>query len=120
MIVKGIELMQMIADGKIKDRKIITRHCSTGDIVNYIFEDNEIKLLDAKKPSIFDVLGLITILTSDFEILEDKTDEIEEYHTKYSERCIDIEVRKKLNEIIRAVNKLNKQDTSKDENCMTE
>lgn len=116
MIVKGIELMQMIADGKIKDGKIITRHCSTGDIVNYIFEDNEIKLLDERKPSIFDVLGLITILTSDFEILEDKTDKIEELsNTDWKE--VGVTIGKIYKELL---NGFNQGFTSKDENCMTE
>lgn len=59
----------------------------------------------------------------DFEILEDKTEEIEEYKTNYTERCIDIEVREKLNEVIRAVNTIKKTftiDTSKETNCMTD
>lgn len=60
------------------------------------------------------------ILNYEVEILEDKTEEIEEYKTTYTERCIDIEVREKLNEVIRAVNKLNKRDTSKETNCMTD
>lgn len=36
-------------------------------------------------------------------------EEIEEYKTKYTERCIDKEVRNKINELVRAVNKLNKE-----------
>lgn len=39
--------------------------------------------------------------------------EIEEYKTKYTERCIDIEVREKINELVRAVNKLIKEREEK-------
>ena len=59
----------------------------------------------------------------DFRILEDNTEEIEEYKTIYTERCIDIEVREKLNEVIRAVNTIKKTftiDTSKETHCMTD
>lgn len=41
------------------------------------------------------------------------TKEIEEYKTEYTERCIDIEVRNKLNELVRAYNKLIKEREKK-------
>lgn len=72
---------------------------------------------------LYDILdrhNILELIECEVEILEDKTEEIEEYKTTYTERCIDIEVRDKLNEVIRAVNKLNKQDTSKETNCMTD
>ena len=50
-------------------------------------------------------------LNKEVEILEDEEidiQEIEEYKTNYSERCIDVEVREKINEIIRVVNKMQK------------
>jgi len=39
--------------------------------------------------------------------------EIEEYKTDYTERCIDVAVRNKLNELVRAVNKLSKEREEK-------
>ena len=56
-----------------------------------------------------------------FEILENENKKIEEYNTSYTERCIDKEVREKLNEVIRAVNKLNKQnENTKHTNCISD
>jgi len=58
------------------------------------------------------------LIICDWEIKEkeeqlEETKEIEEYKTKYTERCIDIEVRNKINELVRAVNKLNKESEEK-------
>ena len=39
--------------------------------------------------------------------------EIEEYKTEYKERCIDVEIRDKINELVRAVNKLIKESEEK-------
>lgn len=116
MKVKGIELMQMIMSGEIKDgTKIKVIFGSYRPV--YIFRNN--CLYEKNEES--QEMGVSILLSGhDFEILEDKTEEIEEYKTTYTERCIDIEVRDKLNEVIRAVNKLNKQDTSKETNCMTD
>lgn len=53
----------------------------------------------------------------------DKIEEIEEYKTTYTESHRDMELREKLNEVIRAVNTIKKTftvDTSKETNCMSE
>ena len=58
----------------------------------------------------------------DFEILEDKTEEIEECVIRHYNTPVKKEkyIEEKMNEIIKAINKLNKQDTSKETNCMSE
>lgn len=48
----------------------------------------------------------------EFEILPNQEidiDSIEEYKIEYTERCIDIEVRDKINELILAVKQLNRK-----------
>ena len=49
----------------------------------------------------------------DFKLIEDEIDididSIGEYKTEYTERCIDKEVREKLNEVIRAVKQNHKE-----------
>lgn len=52
------------------------------------------------------------ILNDEVELIEENK-EIEEYKTEYTERCIDIEVRNKLNELVRAYNKLIKEREEK-------
>ena len=106
MKVKGIELFKMIADGKVNQHTRVSVDNYNDCSLDFVFEDSR---------------NIFKWLDEYFEILEDKTEEIEEYKTTYTERCIDIEVRDKLNEVIRAVNKLNKPiDTSKETNCMTD
>lgn len=63
----------------------------------------------------------IKLLNYSFEKLEDKTEEIEELDMTCTYHNIDhTEIMNKINELVRAVNKLNKQDTSKETNCMSE
>ena len=50
------------------------------------------------------------VIQTEFEQIEEDTiDSIKEYTTTYAERCTDIEVREKINEIIKKVNQLDKQ-----------
>ena len=106
MKVKGIELFKMIADGKVNQHTRVSVDNYNDCSLDFVFEDSR---------------NIFKWLDEYFEILEDKTEEIEEYKTTYTERCIDIEVRDKINEVIRAVNKLNKPiDTSKETNCMSD
>lgn len=115
--IKIIDLLNKIANREEVPNKI--EYCGidyTWDKIGYLhyagFGEREKSFLEGIRTDV--------VLNAEVEILEDKTDEIEEYKTKYTERCIDKEVREKLNEVIRAINKLNKQDTSKDENCMSD
>lgn len=98
--------MQMIADGKInKDIKF--------DVLNkkgMIYTAN----------ATIDNVTMRELLDLDFEILEDTTEEIEELDMAYTHHNIDhTEIMNKINELIRAVNKLN-NTTYKAENCMTD
>lgn len=109
--------MQMIADGKIsKEIKF-----------NVL---NKRDMLYTVNATIDDVT-MRELLDLDFEILEDKTEEIEEFevddnyyiHTElgnFKGTRIDIAFVNKFNELTKIVNKLNKQDTSKETNCMTD
>lgn len=47
----------------------------------------------------------------DFELIEDEIDidSIEDYKQEHTERCIDVDVRNKINELVRAVKQLNKE-----------
>lgn len=97
----------MIADGKVnKDTRVNVDNynkCSLG----YVFEDGR---------------NIFKWLDEDFEILEYKTEEIEELDMTYTHHNIDYtEIINKINGLVRAINKLNKPiDTSKETNCMTD
>ena len=130
MIVKGIELMQMIADGKLKEGTRIKIEGVYFEYTDGEFFNNEFNQY------LYNYLGysLKGLVTDTFEILEDKTEEIEEIDTLYSmldftdiKYCkgeIDFnfkEIQDKINELVKAVNRLNKPiDTSKETNCMTD
>lgn len=47
----------------------------------------------------------------DFELIEDEIDidSIEDYKQEHTERCIDVDVRNKINELVRAVKQLNRE-----------
>lgn len=97
--------MQMIADGKLKDNTKIKYY---DDV--YLYED------------IKEILTLNELLNISFEMLEeDTTEEIEELkeYVNYLENQNCIRMAKKINELVRAVNKLN-NTTYKAENCMTD
>ncbi len=136
MIIKGIELMQMIAEEKIdkKTKLIFGEEC-------YEFDGDDI-VDDIYRYSIFTIYSIEEILRMDFEIIdlsdyatktyneinnikEIEVDEhggfIEPETKKWKGRKMDVAFANKLNELVRAVNKLNKQeDISKDINCMTD
>ena len=106
MKVKGIELMKMIVDGKIKkDTKfgVLNKRGMTYT-VNATIDD----------------VTMRELLDLDFEILEDKTEEIEEIQRSDSYVDQINNNRNKINELVRAYNSLIKQDTSKETNCMTD
>ena len=61
-------------------------------------------------------LGLFNYTTKstailDFELIQDEIDidSIEEYKQEHTERCIDIDIRNKINELVQAVKQLNKK-----------
>lgn len=130
MKVKIIDLLNRVAQDVNVPKKIkyygvtyelqIERLDYVDDELNYLF-DNVLRYGDY----------LFQHLNDEVEILDNKTDEIEEYTTKYTERIIDKEVRLKINELVRAVNKIQKEqvlikslniisDCDKETNCMTD
>lgn len=129
MIIKGIELMQMIADGKIKEGAEIKCTGSYSGI--YVFKNKELKH-KRSDATIFNRYSLTSFLNTYFEILEDEIDNINKFKVSENKfikteigtwlgRKMDVAFANKINELVRAVNKLNKQeDTSKDINCMTD
>ena len=53
----------------------------------------------------------IDLVTEKFELIQDEIDidSIEEYKQEHKERCIDIDIRNKINELVQAVKQLNKK-----------
>lgn len=109
--VKGIELFKMIKSGEIKnDTRIKVIYGSYNPI--YIFRNYCLYGKNNKE------MGVSVLLSEkDFEILEDKTEEIEEIqaddnyyiHTElgsFKGRKMDIAFANKINELARAVNSL--------------
>ena len=121
-IVKGYELFKMIAENKINERTLVSVLNFEECTLNFVFETDT--------RSIFDWLD------EEFVILEDETDEIEELkfirnldnnkaelkkgNMHYTIRVVDKIIINKMNELVKAVNKLNNQDVSKETNCMTD
>jgi len=115
--VKGIEIMQMIAEGKIdKKTRLIF------DEESYEFNGDDI-VDDIYRSSIFTIYSIEEILNMDFEILENDTEEIKEIGTnslltiKYSDEFTEKAqnwnfkiLKNKINELIRAVNSLGGKD----------
>lgn len=121
--VKGIELMQMIAEGKIdkKARLIFDEE---------IFQFDESDIVDESYRSIFSIYDIEKILRMDFEILdiskladlasgtlENEMNNINEFEVdergiietetgNWKGRKMDIAFANKINELIRAVNSL--------------
>lgn len=114
--VKGIELMQMIAEGKIdKKTRLIF------DEESYEFNGDDI-VDDIYRSSIFTIYSIEEILNMNFEILENDTEEIKETDTNpgntlftmecfvgSTEKALDWNfniLKDKINELVRAVNSL--------------
>lgn len=132
--VKGIELMQMIIDGRIQEETEIKCTDSYNGI--YVFKNKELKH-KVSDVTIFNRYSLKSFLNTYFEILENDTEKIKEINTQpgntlFTMKCYDGPteqaedwnfkiLKDKINELVRAVNKLNKQEDSfKDINCMTD
>lgn len=111
--VKGIELMQMIAEGKInkKTRLIFGEE-------SYEFDGDDI--VDDIYRSIFTIYSIEEILKMDFEILENDTEKIKEMDTNPGNTLFTMEcyvgsteqaedwnfkiLKDKINELVRTVN----------------
>ena len=118
MKVKIIDILNRVAQEKNVPKKIkyygvtyelqIERLDYVDDELNYLF-DEVLKYGDY----------LFQHLNDEVEILDNETNEIEEitYITSDENTMICIQ---KINELVKAINKLNKQDTSKETNCMSD
>lgn len=117
---KVIDLLNKIANGEKIPKKI---KCMNRDYIYSKRTDEDFNYINPKTNEYFsEEWYMENILNDEVMILEDTT-EIEEYQTKYTERCIDVEVREKLNEVIKAVNVIMKFlpiENDKDINCMTD
>ena len=108
-IYKGWELMQAMAEGEIKEgSKFVDKLYKE----EYIYSRNEITnepLLYKKDTVTEDYFipdySFFAEKDNDFELIEDQIDidNIEEYKQEHTERCVDIDIRNKINELIQAV-----------------
>ena len=105
---KVIDLLKKIENGENIPQKIkVYQEVFEWDILEHYY----------KRSNGDDLLELCTIfntgelLSMEVELIEDEIDidNIEEYKQKYTERCIDIDVRNKMNEILQAVKQLNER-----------
>lgn len=118
--VKGIELMQMIIDGRIQEETEIK--CTDGYNGIYVFKNKELKN-KVSNVTIFNRYSLKSFLNTYFEILENDTEKIKEIGTnslftiKYSDEFTEKAqnwnfriLKNKINELVRAVNSLGVED----------
>lgn len=109
-IYKGWELIKAIADGEIKEKSRFRDTYS-----EYIYKRNSFGELELKREDGEELTSpdysYFAVKDNDFELIEDEIDidNIEEYKQKYTERCIDIDIRNKMNEILQAVKQLNER-----------
>ena len=114
-IYKGWELMKAIADGEIKNGAKIIPHYPNNDCIVEYFEYfcgffnayyKEGKRNDKD-------VNVCVFLDNDrtFDVIEDEIDidNIEEYKQEHTERCIDIDIRNKINELVQAVKQIDKR-----------
>lgn len=101
----GWELMKAIADGEIKEGSKI----KINEDIYMFCEGNFIG--DNTGYYLTDIYNDIDFATAKFELIEDgiDIDNIEEYKQEHTERCIDIDIRNKINELIKAVKQIDKR-----------
>lgn len=107
-IYMGWELMKAIADGEIKEgSKFIFK---TDQIENVVWNGENFKYIDNGKAITVDYAD-IELIVGTFELIEDEIDidNIEEYKQEHTERCIDIDIRNKINELIKAVKQIDRR-----------
>lgn len=101
----GYELIKAIADGEIKKNQNIRIKFKDNSGEIFVFDGTEI--IDITHKNIFDIYGTLTVLKSDFELIEDEIDidSIEELEgiVEYSTE------RNTINQLIQAVKQLKKE-----------
>ena len=122
-IYKGLEIMEMISKGKIAEHQKFNFENNNfdGDVEYYngtlywLIYDEEWNLKDKK--NLFDMFNIQSTMVADFEFVEDNTEEIEELDADKGlqeiGRVLIIQNRNKINEIIRAVNRIIKESEDK-------
>ncbi len=114
---KGLEIMQMISKGQIEDgtRFDFENNNFNGEVEYYNgtlywirFDEN---WKETGKKNLFEMFNIQSTMVADFKPLEDEIDidSIEDYKQEHTERCIDVDVRNKINELVRAVKQLNRE-----------
>lgn len=109
-IYKGWELIKAIADGKIKKGSRFRDTYSEYIYKRNSFGDLELKREDGEELTSPDY-SYFAEKDNDFELIEDEIDidNIEEYKQEHTERCIDIDIRNKINELIKVVKQIDKR-----------
>jgi hypothetical protein len=104
-IYKGWELIKAIEDGEIKNGSRFNVYRTYSAIA--VLEDKILHIEDGNKR----ILTTNDLLIYTFELIENEIniDSIEEYKQEHTERCIDIDIRNKMNEILQAVKQIDKR-----------
>ena len=114
---KGLEIMQMISKGQIEDgtRFDFENNNFNGEVEYYNgtlywirFDEN---WKETGKKNLFEMFNIQSTMVADFEPLKDEIDidNIKEYKQEHTERCIDVDIRNKINELIQAIKQINKE-----------
>lgn len=106
--IKMIELLNMIENGELKNNTKFNIINEDGDIIKCKYSSTYpgyIWVIDNEEVSFNYKIDYLRILSYEVEILEDNTEEIEELETGH----ITTDERLKINELVRAVNKLRKE-----------
>lgn len=114
--IKMIELLNMIANGELKNNTKFNIINEDGDIIKCKYSSTYpgyIWVIDNEEVSFNYKIDHLRILSYEVEILEDNTEEIEEIPEENIEDCTDRNyayLATKYNELIKAVNKLRKEN----------
>ncbi len=109
---KGWEFLKAIEEKKIKDGtklRIISNGIYIDMETTAIVEKDALNNFILKNTEFNNGLCANWLINTTIEITEDEIDidNIEEYKQEHSERCIDIDIRNKINELIQAIKQLN-------------
>ena len=101
----GWELMKARADGERKEGSKIKINENI-----YIFCEGNF-MSDSTGYYLTGIYNDIDFATAKFELIEDEIDidNIEEYKQEHTERCIDIDIRNKINELIKVVKQIDRR-----------
>ena len=106
---KGYELLKAIAENKIKNGSKFMFKINQ-DIEKVYWNGENFKYIENRRNIMVDYAD-IELINGTFELIEDEIDidNIKEYKQEHTERCIDVDVRNKINELIQAIKQINKE-----------